>query len=85
MRYFIEAFKGGFLVTIKSLKAYPKGMSRLQTTYAHAEWVAEWFLRNLPKKQPRLKKPIPLNRRFPSPRAYPPQAFGLELAMRITK
>jgi hypothetical protein len=80
--YYITETPKGFLVN--GLKHYARGISRLQATYDHAIWAAKWFLSRQPKF-PRLKPPIALNRRFPTPRPFMPQIWGSDMASRISK
>jgi hypothetical protein len=88
MHYFLKIFKNGYLITVPKLSHYPRGMSRFQLTYEHAIWVAEWFLRKIaqkPKSSTSRVHQAPLKKRFPTPRAFPPQAWGNDLASRIAK
>lgn len=85
MKYTINTVKDGFLITIRNMKEYPRGMSRLQQTYDHAIWVAEWFLRKQAPKRVKLKPPMPLSKRFPAPRMYPPGKWGISLKSSIGK
>lgn len=85
MKCTIEQVSNGFMITVRNLKYYPRGMSRLQDTYAHAVWVAEWFIRKLPKSVTRPKRNVPLDKRFPSPRMHEPHRWGLELKVGASK
>lgn len=80
--YTISTYGKQFIVS--GLKYYARGVSRVQDTFEAAIWAAQWFLKQRPPKR-RLKPPMPLNKRFPTPRPFMPQAWGADMASRLTK
>lgn len=80
--YYIAQHGKQFIIC--GLKYYARGVSRTQKTFEAAIWAAQWFLKQRPPKR-RLKPSIPLSKRFPAPRPFIPQAWGADLASRLTK